>query len=381
MEKYRPKFLKAHTLECLREDDIQRNRFRRHMLREVKLATLGALRAAGAFRMVRDSRWRRDRLLILCYHGVSLIDEHLWRPRLYVPSAVLEQRFEILKRGGYSVLSLSEGLEKLRAGQLPEKTVVLTFDDGGYDFYKVARPLLRKYGFPATVYQTTYYSDFQAPIFNLACSYMLWQRRGQVLNKGREMGLQEPMDLRTEASRHKIVRLFVERSEAEKLTGHEKNEIARQLAALLDVDFDELCDQRLLHIMSPQEVTELVAEGIDVQLHTHRHRTPEDEALFRKEIQDNRKSLPEGAKAAKHFCYPSGVYREQFIPWLQAENVISATTCDVALANKNSNPWLLPRFVDTAKRTDVEFESWIAGVGDLLAFRRAATQQYIPDRD
>jgi len=28
----------------------------------------------------------------------------------------------------------------------------------------------------------------------------------------------------------------------------------------------------------------------------------------------------------------------------------------------------------------VEFESWVSGVGDLLAFRRAATQQYVPDR-
>ena len=351
------------------------------MLRNLKLATLGALRAGGAFQLVRDSQWRRNRLLILCYHGVALLDEHLWRPRLYVPQEVLVQRFEILKSGDYAVLGLDEGLRKLRSGELPPRSVVLTFDDGGYDFYKVARPLLRKYGFPATVYQTTYYSDYQAPIFNLMCSYLLWQRRGQVLDKGREMGLDQPMDLRTELSRHRIVRVFVERSEAENLTGRQKNEIARQLAKLLDLDFDALCAKRLLHIMSREEVAQLIAEGFDVQLHTHRHRTPEDEILFRKEVQDNRKSLPDAAKTAQHFCYPSGVYRDSFIPWLQAENVISATTCDVALATRNSNPWLLPRFIDTAVRTDVEFESWVSGVGDLLAFNRAATQQYVPDRD
>ncbi|HZQ70128.1 MAG TPA: polysaccharide deacetylase family protein [Terriglobales bacterium] len=345
------------------------------------MATLGALRTSGAFRAVRDSRWRRNRLLILCYHGVALDDEHLWRPRLYVPPHLLEQRFEILKRGGYSVLGLGEALQKLPAGKLPPRSVVLTFDDGGYDFYKLAHPLLKKYGFPATVYQTTYYSDYQAPIFNLVCSYILWQRRGSLLDKGREMGLAQPMDLRTELSRHRIVRVFVERAEAENLTGRQKNEIAKQLAKLLDVDYDAICARRLLHIMSPQEVTQIIAEGVDVQLHTHRHRTPENERLFRREIEDNRKSLPDGGKLAQHFCYPSGVYREQFIPWLQAENVLSATTCDVALATRKSNPWLLPRFIDTAKRTDVEFESWVTGVGDLLAFRRAATQQYIPDRD
>ena len=351
------------------------------MLRNLKLTTLAGLRTAGVFRLVRDSEWRRERLLILCYHGVSLVDEHLWRPRLYIPPEALQRRFEILKQGGYSILGLGEGLQSLQSGQLPPRSVVLTFDDGGYDFYKNVYPLLKQFGFPATVYQTTYYSDYQAPIFNLVCSYILWQRRGQVLDKGRELGLDQPMDLRTEMSRHRIVRVFVERSEAENLTGQQKNSIARQLAESLGVDFDAIRAKRLLHIMKHEEVAELVANGIDVQLHTHRHRTPEDEALFRREIQDNRRSLPDGAKAAQHFCYPSGVYRQQFIPWLQAENVISGTTCDVALASRKSNPWLLPRFVDTAKRTDVEFESWVSGVGDLLAFRRAATQQYIPDRD
>ena len=45
-----------------------------------------------------------------------------------------------------------------------------TFDDGGYDFYTVAFPLLKSHEFPVTVYQTTYYSDYQQPIFNLVCS-------------------------------------------------------------------------------------------------------------------------------------------------------------------------------------------------------------------
>jgi hypothetical protein len=38
----------------------------------------------------------------------------------------------------------------------------------------------------------------------------------------------------------------------------------------------------------------------------------------------------------------------------------------------------LPRYIDNQLREEIEFESWLAGVGDLLAFRRAATQKYIP---
>ena len=165
------------------------------MLREAKLATLGLLRSAGAFNLVANSKWRRERLLILCYHGISLEDEHQWRPALYIPAELLEQRLETLRAQRYSVLPLGEALTRLRSGDLPPRSVAITFDDGTYDFYKRAYPLLKKYEFPVTVYQTTYYTDHEIPIFNLTCSYMLWKRRGEQLDSARELGLSEPMDL------------------------------------------------------------------------------------------------------------------------------------------------------------------------------------------
>ena len=58
------------------------------MLRKAKLATLGLLRSAGAFELVANSKWRRERLLILCYHGISLEDEHQWRPALYMHGGI-----------------------------------------------------------------------------------------------------------------------------------------------------------------------------------------------------------------------------------------------------------------------------------------------------
>jgi hypothetical protein len=53
-------------------------------------------------------------------------------------------------------------------------------------------------------------------------------------------------------------------------------------------------------------------------------------------------------------------------------------TCDVGLATRQSNFLLLPRFIDNQNRTQIEFESWLAGVGDLLAFRRRSRQKYVP---
>ena len=349
------------------------------MLRNFKLATLRALKSSGVFDLVAASRWRQNRLLILCYHGTALEDEHRWRPALYVDPRVLEQRLEMLKQGGYAVLALGEGLQRLQAGTLPPRSVAITFDDGTYDFYSRAYPLLKQYGFPVTVYQTTYYMDHPRPVFNLICSYMLWKRRGVVIADGKELGLAGPLDLRTEAARHRVVRGLIERAEREDMTGLQKDELAAQLAGLLEIDYEALVQKRILQIMNPQELQEIARDGVDIQLHTHRHRTPEDEAQFRREIRDNRERIEAVASIRPvHFCYPAGVYRSKFFAWLAQEQVVSATTCDAGLASAGSRSLLIPRYIDNQFRTPLEFESWLSGVGALLAFRQAASQKYIP---
>jgi peptidoglycan/xylan/chitin deacetylase (PgdA/CDA1 family) len=345
------------------------------MLKPVKLAVLGVLRSGGIFNLVKNSRWRQQRLLILCYHGTSLEDEHLWQPNLYMHPQKLEERFECLKKGRFSVLPLGEALHRLRAGTLPPRSVALTFDDGPYDFFRQAYPLLKAYGFPVTVYQTSYYISVERPVFNLICSYMLWKRRGQVIANGEGIGLHRPLDLRTESGRAGVTRDLIEISERENRTALQKDEMAAQLARVLQIDYDALKAKRILQMMNEREVQEIARNGVDVQLHTHRHRTPEDEVLFRKEIQDNRSRIRQlTATEPVHFCYPSGVYLPAFLPWLRTEHVVSATTCDAGLAARQSESLLLPRFIDNQHRTQIEFESWVTGVGDWLAVRRMAAQ-------
>jgi peptidoglycan/xylan/chitin deacetylase (PgdA/CDA1 family) len=349
------------------------------MMRKLKLAALHALKRGGVFRLVANSSWRRERLLILCYHGTSLEDEHRWRPALYLEADRFEQRLQMLKEGGYSVLPLAEGLQRLQSGTLPARSVAITFDDGTYDFYRQAYPRLKQFGYPATVYLTTYYMDNESPVFSLITSYMMWMRRGVVLSNGREVGLTEPLDLRTEAGRHAVVMGLLKFAERENMGGRQKDELARGLALLLKVDYDALLAKRLLRIMNRQQVQEIARDGIDVQLHTHRHRTPEDEELFRREIRENQERIREVAgRDPVHFCYPLGVYKPQFLEWLAREQVISATTCDAGLVTRNSSSLLLPRYIDNQNRETIELESWLCGVGDLLAFRRAAAQKYVP---
>jgi len=74
---------------------------------------------------------------------------------------------------------------------------------------------------------------------------------------------------------------------------------------------------------------------------------------------------------ARHFCYPSGRYRPEFLPWLQGQQVVTATTCDPGLASGRSNPLLLPRFVDINDVTPIEFEGWVTGASTFVSRHRS----------
>ncbi len=70
---------------------------------------------------------------------------------------VSPQRFDwqmgYLKKNHYNVISLDTLVDAIRDGKkLPPKPVVITFDDGYADNYVYALPVLKKYGFPATVF-------------------------------------------------------------------------------------------------------------------------------------------------------------------------------------------------------------------------------------
>ena len=136
----------------------------------------------------------------------------------------------------------------------------------------------------------------------------------------------------------------------------------------LAFDYGDLLRRRLLHLMSPDEVAALPNELVGVQLHTHRHRVPDDAVAFEQEIAENRTIIANltSARAATHFCYPSGRYESAFLPWLKEGGVTTATTCRIQLADRTHNPLLLPRYVDTMYQSRLRFESWCSGAARLL---------------
>lgn len=342
------------------------------MQKRIRGGLLSTLKAGGVFDRVRDSKWRQSRLLILCYHSLALDEENLWRPASFLTPGRLRNRFETLKQGGYNVLSLGDAVERLRKNDLPPRSVVLTFDDGTYDFYKLTYPLLKEYEFPATVYQTTYYCSYRMPVFSLICPYMLWKKRDTVLTAAPSIGIASDISLDSAEGRQLAASQIITFADGKRLSTEQKNQLAAEVAARVGVNYDDLLRQRILQLMTPAEIAELAAAGINFELHTHRHRMPRDRALFEREIRDNREAIEAMTKnKAAHFCYPSGDYDQMFLPWLVEQGVVCATTCDPGLASVRSNSLQLPRFVDTTGKTALEFESWLSGVGAMLSLRAA----------
>jgi peptidoglycan/xylan/chitin deacetylase (PgdA/CDA1 family) len=338
------------------------------VIRSLKRSSLAVSKHLGLTRLVSESGWRRQRLMILCYHGVALADEHLWKSHLYVSQAHLERRLALLRRNRCSVLSLDDAITRLYHNDLPDRAVVITFDDGYHDFMAQAWPLLSAAGYPATVYLTTARVDHNWPIANLFLSYVVWQTKCRELDVTGLDGLTGRRPLATPEDRRRmtdrIQRMF------QGLDGGSKDAIVRTVTLRLGLDYDALLASRILTLMRPADVAVLAKAGVDFQLHTHLHRTPDDPELFIRDVAHNRTRLEAltGARPS-HLCYPSGLYRMSYLNALEREGIVSATTCDPGLASRDSNPLLLPRFVDTTMTSEIEFEGWITGVASCLPRR------------
>jgi len=89
---------------------------------------------------------------VLCYHrfqeNAGKGNDSYWiKPERF------EQHLKFLKDEGYNVVSMKKYLDYIEGkDKLPEKSVIITIDDGYRNVYENGYPVLKKYGYPATVY-------------------------------------------------------------------------------------------------------------------------------------------------------------------------------------------------------------------------------------
>lgn len=75
-----------------------------------------------------------------------------------VSEACFEEQMKYLKENGYHAITLKQLLDFFDFNrQIPQKSVVITVDDGWHSLYDIAFPILKKYGFSSTLFV---YTDF-----------------------------------------------------------------------------------------------------------------------------------------------------------------------------------------------------------------------------
>lgn len=112
-------------------------------------AFAGPLRAASRLR-------RRWQVPILAYHQVAESGSSPGYPWRVTPT-MFESQMRLLAEEEYRVISLAHFLHAHQAGRVITRSVVLTFDDGFRGVLLHAYPILKRYGFPATLFLATGY--------------------------------------------------------------------------------------------------------------------------------------------------------------------------------------------------------------------------------
>jgi len=304
---------------------------------------------------------------VLCYHGVSIDDEHLFNPLLFMREKTFDSRMVYLAKKKYNVISLNDACRHIENKNIPSNSVVITFDDGWYHTFAKSIPVVQKYSFPATIYMTSYFSMKNVSVLNVVIRYLTWKARRNSFNPilcfcndGDSVSVQDENGRLCQDN----VLNYIESLQ----TLPERIAAVMNYAEYLGFDGKGILEKKAFKLMNDEEIHQASMAGVDIQLHTYRHRFPAgDLSELYKEINNNRKHLePLVNKRLVHLCYPSGEYSLNTLEELIRLDIKSAVTCEPGLASSKTNLLAIPRFLDGENISQIEFEAELSGLLEIL---------------
>lgn len=124
-------------------------------------------------------------VVILMYH--SLLKDPARHGKYVVSPDLFESDLKYLKEHGYSFVGIQELIDFVYSGApLPKRSVVITFDDGYYNNYLYAYPLLEKYDAKMVISVIGKYTDlYDGEKPNAYYSHVTWDMINEMLASGR----------------------------------------------------------------------------------------------------------------------------------------------------------------------------------------------------
>lgn len=297
---------------------------------------------------------RRHGVRVYGYHGVVQKRTDNLLERNFHTIAEFREHLRFLSKG--SVLSINDLVEALsNDAALPERTVVITFDDG-YHNNLLAAELLAAARMPWTVFVTTGPVENQSTIWTAELSLLLMFGHCQALEAFREK-----WPMRTREDRELAF---------QRVRVHLKNASAAERRLEMDsirTQFPNGETSRLLArwpsmgSCSWEEIRQLAASGVGIGSHGvfhelhHARQLPE---VRQQELREAKRML-EGAlkQACRHFAFPNGDTNVASAQEVQDSGYDAAFTTSSDTPCTSDNRWLLPRLSPpkTAERFAEQF--------------------------
>lgn len=235
--------------------------------------------------------WHRRSLTIVLYHGVAPLTGggiYNYRGKFISPGA-FENQLEYM-RSHFTILPLHDALEQLKDGTLPERALVITFDDGYRNFYLHAYPELKSHNLPATMYLATDFVCRSIPLWVDRLEYAVGKSEG------------------TRAE--KIALDATTRAKFKTLTPQIREHDLRNVEQISWIKFEDFNDDRAVYEpLTREEIIEMQEHGITFGAHTKTHPILAKQTVDeqRAEIEESRHDLEAlGVRVSPVFAYPNG---------------------------------------------------------------------------
>jgi peptidoglycan/xylan/chitin deacetylase (PgdA/CDA1 family) len=265
---------------------------------------------------VRKIKDRQGRLLVLTYHNLSdepkpgTVEKELFDVRPSVTKRQFESHLKVLEKR-FRVVPLPDIIREMKEnGPLEDDSVAITFDDGYQSFYHLAFPLLRKYGFSATVFLPTDFVNSHRVFW--------WDELLQIIfhavPQGKSVALLTPLIGEKLASQFCSAandvgrkRKFLESLESHlrNIEDGQKKEKIKNLKEILMPD--QNVESADLKTLTWDQVGEMVREGISFGSHTCSHLNLKFAPLEKveEELAQSKEIIEKNAKAkVVCFAYP-----------------------------------------------------------------------------
>lgn len=300
----------------------------------------------------------RSQVAILAFHRVcpeSAREEYLapMNPENF------ERQIEYLHRN-FRILSLDELVESIQCKKcLPDKAVVVTFDDGYKDNYLYAYPILRKYHIPATIFLITGCVDKGKLFWWDEVAYIVEHTSITHLDLS-NLGV---YSLQSEFQKSCVKSVVINKLKG--LPEKKKNLLIERLRNLCRVEIPSDVVKRL--VLSWNDIEEMHGSGIRFGAHTVNHpiltQLPSEQA--KTEILQSKKDIEEKLETeVTSFSYPNGDFSSGIAELVRKSGFTNAVTLVEKLTSSADCIFKLNRIV--APDDFNEFKVCICGLwGDL----------------